>query len=105
MAHHRRINALMCTALAACAVLAGEIVGANLAAGDPLTPAEIAFLADMKQWRAGQTDPQLFQDDAGLLQYGWRACQETANGVNPARVGISPVITTYAYHNLCPQFH
>jgi hypothetical protein len=96
---------LIRTALLAGALLAGGLSTVLPAQADPLSPAEVAFLNDMHQARTGQSDPQLLQDDSGLLQYGWNACHQQANGVNPGRAGISPVITMYAFRNLCPQFH
>jgi hypothetical protein len=94
--------------LTARALLAGPIVlliGVPAAQADPLTPAEVKYLNDVRQAiQTSQDTPDQAKSDAELVSEGHMACHDRALGaIGFGKTGIGPVIATWAFTDLCPN--
>jgi hypothetical protein len=80
----------------------GTLIGAAPASAGPASPQdEASFLSWVHRFAA---DMGVTGSDAELLSDGYYTCHLRALGDSPARVGISPLITTHAYTYLCPAY-
>ena len=93
---------LMAGPLLACSVI---MTGVPVVQADPLTPAEVKYLNDVRQAIQLSPDtPDQAKSDAELVSEGHMACHDRDLGaVGVGRTGIGPVITTWAFHDLCPS--
>jgi hypothetical protein len=88
-------------------LLAGGVglIGVPAAQADPLTPAEVKYLNDVRQAiQTSQDTPDQAKSDAELVSEGHMACHDRALGaVGFGKTGIGPVIATWAFTDLCPN--
>jgi hypothetical protein len=88
-------------------LLAGGVglIGVPAAHADPLTPAEVKYLNDVRQAiQTSQDTPDQAKSDAELVSEGHMACHDRALGaVGFGKTGIGPVIATWAFTDLCPN--
>lgn len=99
-----RRKALAAALLVASAV---ELIGAQSAHADPLTPLtpnEIQYLQQARKVMATTHDPTAFRGDGRLLTDGRYACARRATGmVGNSGTLVDPVLTQLAFIYLCPQ--
>jgi hypothetical protein len=88
-------------------LLAGAVglIGVSAAQADPLTPAEVKYVNDVRQAIQTSADtPDQAKSDAELVSEGHMACHDRALGaVGFGKTGIGPVIATWAFTDLCPN--
>ncbi|EHB56491.1 hypothetical protein MycrhDRAFT_3685 [Mycolicibacterium rhodesiae JS60] len=84
-----------------------NVVGAQAAMAEPLTPLtpiELQYLDQVHRVFSVSRDNMAFHSDAELLDSGQLACQKRDIGlVGYSATGVSPVITQLAFIYLCPQ--
>jgi hypothetical protein len=93
--------------LLAGALLAGPVILIDVPSvqADPLASAEVKYINDVRQAiQISQDGPDQAKSDAELLSEGRMACHDRALGaVGVGKTGIGPVITTWAFADLCPN--
>lgn len=89
------------------AVLAFNVVGAQRAQAEPLTPptqAEVQYLEQIRRVLTVSHDPVAFRSDGELLALGRYVCGRAANGfVGELATLQSPIVTQLALIHLCPS--
>ena len=88
--------ALLGVLLVAAALPLGGFLTAAAASAGPASPQDEA---NFLEWAHHFAVPGT---DAKLLSDGYYSCHLMAIGQSPEAAGISPMITNYAYNNLCP---
>lgn len=87
--------------------LAVNVVGAQPARAEPLTPltpAEVQYLEQTRRVLSVSHDPAAFRSDGELLAGGRYVCDRRAGGFVGAGANLlSPTITQVAFIYLCPN--
>lgn len=97
-----KVKTLIASVFAAGAASVAMLGAGPTAFAGPASPQdEASFLAWVHRFAA---DMGVSGSDAELLSDGYYTCHLRALGDSPARLGISPLITTHAYTYLCPAY-
>lgn len=101
------MNYRMALAAALLVASAVELIGAQSAHADPLTPLtpnEIQYLEQARKVMATTHDPTAFLGDGRLLTDGRYACARRATDVvGSSGTYVDPIVTQLAFIYLCPQ--